>query len=158
MTKLHSKEKEFLRDVITQACGGTPLQGNAEFAGGYLGNLVASYLENWDVVRKELGLPSSARDKVVINRCYGGFGLSREAFEAYHALREQPLPEDRYEAGDAIYYWQEKLERDDPYLVQVVETLGEKANGPSADLRIVAVSEPWRIEDHDGKEQLISLG
>ncbi len=54
--KLHPKEKEHLRQIIEDACKGTPLQPHAEFAGGYLGNLIASHLENWDVVRKGLGL------------------------------------------------------------------------------------------------------
>lgn len=158
MPKLHRRERVYLQEAIEKACGGTPLQDHAEFAGGYLGNLVVSLMENWDVIRKELGLPSlTEKNKVVINACYGGFGLSQEAFEMYHALIEEPLPKDTYQPGDARYYWLEKLERDDPYLVQVVETLGEKANGSSADLRVETVDGPWSIKNHDGKERLHEL-
>lgn len=51
---LTEAEKEYLRDQIYQACRGTPLNSNAEFAGGYLGNLVVSFIENWDTIREEL--------------------------------------------------------------------------------------------------------
>jgi hypothetical protein len=159
MTKLHSSEKEHLREAITKACMGTPLQPNAEFAGGYLGNFVAILMENWEVIQRELGVPrSKIRNKVVINECYGGFGLSQEAFEAYHVLKEEPLPKDQHEEGDAVHYWASELDRDDPYLVQVVETLGEKANGRCADLTVKEVTEQWRVKNNDGFEELVLLG
>jgi len=159
MTKLHSSEKEYLRDAIQRACMGTPLQPNAEFAGGYIGNFVVSLIENWETIQRELGVPRShIRNKVVINESYGGFGLSWEAFEAYYALKEEPLPKDQHEEGGAIHYRADWLDRDDPYLVQVVETLGEKANGWGADLAVKEVNEQWRIKNHDGYEQLILLG
>lgn len=73
--------------------------------------------------------------KVVINRCYGGFGLSKEAKELYNTLRP-------------------KSERTDPILVKVVETLKEKANGDCAQLKIVEIPDDvdFVIEEYDGNE------
>ena len=47
-----------------------------------------------------------------------------------------------------------EFERDDPVLVQVVEELGEKANGMCASLRIEDVPKGalWRIDEYDGNE------
>jgi hypothetical protein len=42
--------------------------------------------------------------------------------------------------------------RHDPILVQVVEELGEKANGSCARLAIDEVSGPYRIDEYDGFE------
>ena len=63
--------------------------------------------------------------KVVINICYGGFGLSEEAIERYKEL-----------SGKSRVYEYE-MERNDPCLVQVVEELGAAADGFSAKLKVV---------------------
>ena len=47
-------EKAYISKYIETACGGTPLQPNAEFAGGYLGNLVVQLMENWDETKKNI--------------------------------------------------------------------------------------------------------
>lgn len=46
------------------------------------------------------------------------------------------------------------IDRDDPYLVQTVEDLGEKANGKFAELRVVEIPDgvEWQIEEYDGNE------
>lgn len=44
--------------------------------------------------------------------------------------------------------------RHDPVLVQVVEELGEKANGPHASLEIEEVDGPYRIDEYDGFESV----
>jgi hypothetical protein len=49
--------------------------------------------------------------------------------------------------GDAI-------SRHDPILVQVVEELGDKANGMCAKLAIAEVSGPYRIDEYDGFESV----
>ena len=82
---------------------------------------------------------------VVINKCYGGFSLSEEAMSRLGELNEG-LP---YE--NSIEY------RSNSKLVQVVEELGEKANGRSANLKIVEIPEdahePY-IMDYDGLEHV----
>ena len=44
--------------------------------------------------------------------------------------------------------------RHDPALVQVVEELGDKANGECAKLRIKEVDGPYRIDEYDGYESV----
>ena len=46
------------------------------------------------------------------------------------------------------------IARDDPYLVQVVEELGERANGRHAQLKVVEIPADvdWEIDEYDGDE------
>jgi hypothetical protein len=46
------------------------------------------------------------------------------------------------------------LARDDPYLVQVVEELGDRANGRHAELKVVEIPADvdWDIDEYDGSE------
>lgn len=46
------------------------------------------------------------------------------------------------------------VDRHDPILVQVVEELGDKADGMYAKLDIVEVSGPYRIDEYDGYESV----
>lgn len=80
--------------------------------------------------------------KIVINRCYGGFGLSDAGLALYNAYSDKCL---RY-SGD--------IERDDPNLIRVVEELGVKANNCFANMKVVLVPNgvSWHIEEHDGTE------
>jgi hypothetical protein len=81
---------------------------------------------------------------VVINTCYGGFGLSDRAAKEYRDLAG--LTETDFHHRD--------LPRDDPYLVKVVKELGMAANGPYANLKIVEIpgDVSWHIEEYDGNE------
>jgi hypothetical protein len=51
-------------------------------------------------------------------------------------------------------YYDLSSDRSDPFLIQVVEEMGDKVNGFAADLRIVEVPEEvkWTIEEYDGIE------
>jgi hypothetical protein len=101
--------------------------------------------------------------KVVVNRCYGGFNVSREAFlrmrelGSKEALQEPDIGE-MYSDGSGprqIEHWTlYNLRRNDPILVQVVEELKEKASGSSADLQIVEIPDgmDFIIEEYDGSE------
>ena len=82
--------------------------------------------------------------KVVINTCYGGFGLSEEARERYVEL-----------TGSKPAYWYD-MNRADPYLIQVVEELGPDADGPHSDLKVVNVEAGrwFRINEYDGYEKI----
>lgn len=48
------------------------------------------------------------------------------------------------------------VDRHDPVLVQVVEELGDKANGEYAKLRIAEVSGAYRIDEYDGNESVMT--
>ena len=82
--------------------------------------------------------------KIVINNCYGGFGLSSEALKMLAELGHNIL--------DAM-----RLNRDFPDLVKVVETLGEKASAPYANLLIIEIPEDVNqdIEEYDGMEWVV---
>lgn len=106
--------------------------------------------------------------KIVINRCYGGYGLSHEAVmryaeikgiilysvkkysyylcpsEEYDKVRAEeelnPYSPDRFKQSNALYFSPSNIERHDPVLIQVIEELGsEKASGNHAELYIVEV-------------------
>lgn len=81
--------------------------------------------------------------KVVINCCFGGYSLSKEAYE-FLGLE---WDEFGFEFED---------DRTNPKLVECVETLKEKANGECAQLKVVEVPDgvEWYIHDYDGDEEI----
>lgn len=81
---------------------------------------------------------------VVINDCYGGFGLSERAQREYKRL-----------AGiDDPSFYDKDIARDDPYLIKIVKELGMSANGPHANLKIVEIPGDieWLVQEYDGAE------
>lgn len=82
--------------------------------------------------------------QIVINDCYGGFGLSEHAIREYKKM-----------AGitDNDFYDRD-IPRDDPYLVKVVKSLGMSANGAHANLKIVEIpgDVEWLVQEYDGVE------
>ena len=81
---------------------------------------------------------------VVINDCYGGFGLSARAMNEYKQL-----------AGITDPSFNERdIPRDDPYLVKIVKELGMGANGPHSNLKLVEIpgDVKWHIGEYDGAE------
>jgi len=85
--------------------------------------------------------------KIVINRRYGGFRISREARELYckYSLEINKVKGEYHDFD---------VDRTDPILIRVVEELGDKANGGFAELKIVEVPDDvrWTIKDYDGIE------
>jgi hypothetical protein len=86
--------------------------------------------------------------KVVINTCYGGFGLSEASLEEYKKRAGITDPN--------FSYWQ--IPRDNEHLVAMVE---EGVNldyleGQFAELKIVEVPDDvnWYIEEYDGMEHV----
>ena len=79
--------------------------------------------------------------KIVINRCYGGYGLSEEACKM--------LNSNEYDYDD---------DRTNTKLIEVVEALGDKANTRFSMLRIVEIPDEatdYMINDYDGVESII---
>jgi hypothetical protein len=87
--------------------------------------------------------------KIVINTCYGGFGLSPEALAEYNRRTRVWAPVE-YDCF---------IERDDPFLVEVVEAMGSDANDRHSELKIVEVPDgvKWTIEEYDGKEWIAEV-
>jgi len=79
--------------------------------------------------------------KVVINKCHGGFGLSHKGEDLFKQLTGEDF--------NSFHVY-----RDDEALVQVVEQLGEKANDNYSDLKIVEIPDDveWTIQEYDGME------
>jgi D-arabinose 5-phosphate isomerase GutQ len=129
--------------------------------------------------------------KVVINKCYGGFGLSSEAMHLYAKKKGITLyPESAFSGLVEIYYtvpadkrtkqlenWHEQpqavraanneaiskeslycrdFDRNDLALVEVVEELGDKANGMCAKLEVIEIPNDinWEIDEYDGMESV----
>lgn len=105
--------------------------------------------------------------KVVINRCYGGFGVSREALHELRkmgyepALKEVDLGEkwpDGSVNNDSFlnrsFFLHDGMERHDRELVEVVERMGAAANGACADLGVIEIPDgvDYEVDEYDGKE------
>lgn len=82
--------------------------------------------------------------KIAINKCYGGFGLSDKAIDLYNSL------------SDTKTDYAFEIERNDPILIQVIETLGDEANGRFAKLDIIDIPDDveWEISEYDGMERV----
>jgi hypothetical protein len=133
--------------------------------------------------------------KVVINKCFGGFGLSEAAYERmielgvpvqkYIEQERDPItrlykPEPRND-GEVIFdrnlddpseigsamrrlsgrYWDSWTDRNrsHPILVQVVEELGQCANGEHAKLKVVTIPDgvEFEISEYDGQEHIAEV-
>jgi len=80
--------------------------------------------------------------KIVINRCYGGFGLSDIAMNMLKEIKNY---------GN-FNIWD--INRTDKDLIQIVEKLGEKANGIHSKLKIITIPDliDYEITEYDGYE------
>lgn len=82
--------------------------------------------------------------KIVINKCYGGFGLSKEAKELYSKY------------SGVTEFIEYDLVRNDPHLVRVVEELKKNADGVFSQLEVAEIPDDvkWYISDYDGIETI----
>jgi hypothetical protein len=83
--------------------------------------------------------------KVVINKCFGGFGLSKAAFNRYNELSPEK----------AVYQFD--IKRNDPFLIQAIEEIGVNASGLDySELKIVDIPSDvsWYVDDYDGMETI----
>lgn len=109
--------------------------------------------------------------KIVYNACFGGFGLSHEAIMRYgelanlnllHVPGEHEWNNSYYKGGvrdDDHYFSDNDISRTDPFLAQVVEELGEEANGSYSEL-VIRELEPgtkYRIDEYDGNESVVTV-
>jgi hypothetical protein len=84
--------------------------------------------------------------KIVINKCFGGFGLSDAAETRY-----------KNESGNDISQWD--IPRNDAILVSIVEELGEDSWGGYAELSVVEIPDgvEREVEEYDGKEWIAEV-
>lgn len=106
--------------------------------------------------------------KVVSNGSYGGFSISKEAVLLGREISGDPkwggtLKGECYEDGSLCDNdWDAHgmdLSRTDPTLIEVIEKLGQKADGRFARLRICDVQsgKQYRIDEYDGKECVMTV-
>lgn len=83
--------------------------------------------------------------KIVINTCYGGFGLSTKGEEEYLKIKN---------LYDETNFYSRDIPRDDPALVQVVEQLGSASSDSFAKLKVIEIPDDveWEIKECDGIE------
>ena len=93
--------------------------------------------------------------KVVINKCFGGFGVSKEVYkelgiewDGYGYLHNES-----FDLDDPNYY----TFRTNDQLIAAIEKLGvEKSSGKFAKLKIVEIPDDieWEINEYDGIETI----
>ena len=106
--------------------------------------------------------------KVVINNCYGGFGLSSEVIafifdnmsqeEKYEMRKDYSDEEgfDNWTVKDHIACNIKYLPRHHRLLVEAVEKFGSEAGGMFAALEVITLSgDTYRIEEYDGWETVV---
>ena len=104
--------------------------------------------------------------KVVINNCYGGFGLSDKAckrlvelgFSLGGANSDADICRLQSDIGSFHKYYvkdeDDPMFRSDPRLIKVIEELRSEANGSYAKLEVVEIPDgvDFVIEEYDGNE------
>ena len=95
--------------------------------------------------------------KIVINRCFGGFGLSELAMMDIADRKGWTLVQN----GRSNYFTSPEgdisdydIPRDDLDLIATVEMMGEHSWGSYAELLVVEIPDDvkWVIEEYDGRE------
>ncbi len=105
-------------------------------------------------------------NKVVYNRCYGGFGLSRAATQSLANMGVEEAAQYIHDFAQIGYsevrfsFTPRSLPRHDPRLVKVVEDLGRQVvSADCAELDVYEIdSRLYRIEERDGMEEVIEGG
>lgn len=102
--------------------------------------------------------------KVVINKCFGGFGLTKEAVEWMRQQGCEPaeqatLPGEYYSDGSGpakdFGSFGRDIPRDDSHLLEAINEFGsEEVSGRCADLKVVDIPDDveWQIKEYDGRE------
>ena len=123
--------------------------------------------------------------KIVINRCHGGYGISEKAvmryaelsgitlypyknrefgFTEYYKVPKEEFDQiknenpEAYTIHNSLMFFESRIARNDPILIQVIEELGElESSDCYADLKIVEIPDNigWTIEDYDGSEKVV---
>ena len=88
--------------------------------------------------------------KIVVNKCFGGYGLSHYAKTLIE--KKKGIKFDKNEMDPILR--RDPISRTDPDLIEIVEKLGEKAQGDCSELKVVEIPDgaDYYITDYDGLE------
>lgn len=93
--------------------------------------------------------------KIAINKCYGGFSVSEDVYDALGIKWDNYgfLTNDNFgiESDDYLKW------RSHPKLIQAIESIGEdKASGSLAKIRIIDIPNgiEWDLDEYDGIESV----
>ena len=102
--------------------------------------------------------------KIVINKCYGSFAISKEAAEYMAKLGCERAKKELEQSKNTIFYGygivlgmiSDSYDRTDPLLIKAVEVLKEKANGYYAKLKVVEIPDDidYIINEYYGFEKI----
>lgn len=102
--------------------------------------------------------------RIVINACFGGFGLSQLALEYMHRFDSQYVNRVEYKYGkQSGFYFELTVDRDDRQfrqdrlLIEAVETLGAAADGEHGKPKVIEIPadvQDWYIDEYDGVESV----
>ena len=103
--------------------------------------------------------------KVVINKCFGGFDVSPEAYRIIADRKGWIVEKDDWgnccwrgekQGTERSYLVGSDLDRTDSDLIQVVEVLKDQANGRHSELAVVEIPDgiDWYIGEYDGLETI----
>jgi hypothetical protein len=87
--------------------------------------------------------------KIAINRCFGGFSLSKKAYEFLEL-----------EWDGCGYAYVDNDKRTDPKLIEMIECLGsEEASGRCSELKVIEIpyDVDWVIKEYDGIEHIAEV-
>ena len=90
--------------------------------------------------------------KIVINKCYGGFGLNDAAFKVLAQRMQTSV-----DAAQDLQYTNRHEFRTHPEVVKLVEEMGAACWGEHAELKVVEIPDDctnWFIDDYDGVESI----
>ena len=94
--------------------------------------------------------------KIVINKCYGGFSLSKKVYKALNIKWDGYGYIQNKDLNIKSDNWKEY--RTDKKLIKAIEKIGLKqSSGTHAELEIIEIPDDvdWEIDDYDGIESVI---
>ena len=76
--------------------------------------------------------------------------------EEFYAMSMEERQAHNQKYSDQTFGVYEDISRDDPVLIEVIEELGDAANGDCAELAIVEIPDDveWEISEYDGREHV----
>jgi len=102
--------------------------------------------------------------KLLINVCYGGYGISDEAIELWAKKKNMVLKKEYLEYGGYEYYMSDDkiisgydIDRDDPTLIEVFEELGPgRTSGQYSNLKLIELPDncEYDLTEYDGWESI----